>query len=177
MLQYFVFPTDLGFWGIAGNGTKVHAVIIGHLDRESAEQALIERLSKQGETGAISTDWYPQLRKDLERFSGGETVDFRKVELHLPEKLTPFQRKVLALARKLAYGKTVSYQELASRAGHPGAARAVGSVMANNPLPILIPCHRVLGANKKLGGFSAPSGTELKKELLNHEDPTLLVLS
>ena len=63
-------------------------------------------------------------------------------------------------------GETVSYAELAGRAGSPNAARAVGGVMAGNRVPLLVPCHRVVGAGGRLGGFSAPTGVELKKRLL-----------
>lgn len=83
---------------------------------------------------------------------------------------SPFQRRVLeTLYRKVPYGSTVSYGELAALAGNPRAARAVGSVMRRNPLCILIPCHRVLPADGSIGAYSAAQGAESKVWLLTQE--------
>ena len=83
--------------------------------------------------------------------------------------LTPFARDVLAALQQVPAGATVSYGELAARAGHPGAARAVGRVMAGNPLPLVVPCHRVVGANGALTGYSGAAGVATKKWLLEFE--------
>jgi len=80
--------------------------------------------------------------------------------------MTGFRRKIVATTRQLRYGETTTYGELARRAGHPGAARAVGTVMSTNRFPILIPCHRVLASGGKLGGFTSPAGTNLKQRML-----------
>ena len=80
---------------------------------------------------------------------------------------TPFQRKVWDELRRIPFGKTVSYGELARRIGAPKAARAVGQAVGANPIPIVIPCHRVIQSSGALGGFSA--GLEIKGWLLHHE--------
>ena len=80
--------------------------------------------------------------------------------------LTPFARKVLTALARLPYGQTLTYGQLAKRVGSPNAARAVGSCLAHNPLPLIIPCHRVLPRTAALGGFSAPAGPPLKRRLL-----------
>ena len=77
--------------------------------------------------------------------------------------------KVLLLARDIRPGETVSYKGLATLAGSPNAARAVGQAMARNPVPLLVPCHRVLGSDKSLHGFSAAGGTLTKQRLLELE--------
>ena len=82
------------------------------------------------------------------------------------QSLTPFAWKVLRSLAGLSYGGTTTYGELASRAGSPNAARAVGTILARNPLPIIIPCHRVLSSRGTLGGFSAPGGLATKRRLL-----------
>ncbi len=84
--------------------------------------------------------------------------------------LTPFARRVLTALAHLPHGQTITYSQLAAQAGSPKAARAVGTVLARNPLPIVIPCHRVLTAAGTLGGFSAPAGTTLKQRLLDMEN-------
>ena len=84
--------------------------------------------------------------------------------------LTPFQTQVLrSLVREAGFGKTVSYAELAAEAGHPGASRAVGSVMAMNPWPLLVPCHRVVRSDCVIGNYSGEGGPTTKIRLLLHE--------
>jgi methylated-DNA-[protein]-cysteine S-methyltransferase len=80
-----------------------------------------------------------------------------------------FAAEVIAALRTVPYGETITYGDLASLAGHPGAARAVGGVMANNPLPIILPCHRVIAANGAMTGYSGGDGIATKIYLLNHE--------
>ena len=84
--------------------------------------------------------------------------------------LTPFQTQVLrSLVREAGFGKTVSYAGLAAGAGHPGASRAVGSVMAMNPWPLLVPCHRVVRSDCVIGNYSGEGGPATKIRLLLHE--------
>ncbi|MEK7468545.1 MAG: MGMT family protein [Planctomycetota bacterium] len=71
--------------------------------------------------------------------------------------------------RETCPGETLSYADLAARAGRPGAARAVGNALRKNPVPVLVPCHRVLATGGKIGGFSAPGGTDTKRRLLSLE--------
>jgi len=82
--------------------------------------------------------------------------------------MSAFQKRVIVACREILYGSTVTYGGLAELAGSPGAARAVGSTMRTNRFPIIVPCHRVVGADS-LGGFSASRGVETKKRLLNME--------
>ncbi|MED5230773.1 MAG: methylated-DNA--[protein]-cysteine S-methyltransferase [Candidatus Thermoplasmatota archaeon] len=84
--------------------------------------------------------------------------------------LTDFQRNVLTYLRdKTKIGQTITYAELATAAGHPNAIRAVGSVMAMNPWPLLIPCHRVVRSDGVIGNYSGEGGTSTKTRLLIHE--------
>jgi methylated-DNA-[protein]-cysteine S-methyltransferase len=82
--------------------------------------------------------------------------------------LSPFHRRVLQATRRIPYGRTATYRDLARRVGRPRAARAVGQAMARNPVPLVIPCHRVVAAGGGLGGFSG--GLDLKRRLLALED-------
>jgi len=81
----------------------------------------------------------------------------------------PFVQEVLHACRKIAFGQTMTYAGLAKQVGSPNAARAVGSALASNPIPLIIPCHRVLRTDGGLGGFSAPGGTDTKRKMLRHE--------
>jgi methylated-DNA-[protein]-cysteine S-methyltransferase len=102
----------------------------------------------------------------------GERPDLSTVALDLG-RLTPFRRAIAGLLRRVPPGSTVTYGELARLAGAPGAARAVGRAMATNPVPILVPCHRVLAAGQRIGGFSAHGGAQTKVDLLALEGVTL----
>jgi len=106
-----------------------------------------------------------RLRTGFRAYFSGKEVAF-DYPLDL-EEFTPLQRAVWAAMREIPYGQTRSYQWVAERIGKPRAARAVGNACGKNPLPIVQPCHRVVGLQGRLGGFSA--GLDLKKVLLKLE--------
>jgi methylated-DNA-[protein]-cysteine S-methyltransferase len=107
--------------------------------------------------GAVVTE----ARRQLAEYFRGKRRDF---DLPLAPRGTPFEMRVWAALRKVRYGATVSYGDLARRIGKPSAARAVGAAMGRNPLPIVIPCHRVIGADGSLTGFGG--GLTIKEALL-----------
>ena len=106
-----------------------------------------------------------QARQALADYFGGVTTDF--ASLTLDPHGTPFQLQVWQELRRIPWGQTISYGELARRLGNPKAARAVGQANAVNPIPLIIPCHRVIAADGSLGGYS--SGLDRKRWLLRHE--------
>ena len=164
-----IFDTELGWFGLLGRGTAVKRIFLGHLSAEQVRRAAAAVLSTHGvEEPPSESDWNPKLRRAIQDFARGIPTSFAGVEIDL-EEATPFRKRVLEQTRKIAYGQKLTYGELAARAGKPGAARAVGAVMASNPLPIVIPCHRVVASGGSLGGFSAPQGIELKRRLLEME--------
>jgi len=104
----------------------------------------------------------------LQRYADGEPVDFSDVPVAL-DHFSTFQRRVVKACRGIPAGQRRSYGELAAAAGSPGAARAVGQVMAGNRTPLVVPCHRVVASGGGLGGFSAPQGLAMKRRLLELE--------
>ncbi|MCA9055296.1 MAG: methylated-DNA--[protein]-cysteine S-methyltransferase [Planctomycetaceae bacterium] len=156
-----------GWFAVAGTGQAVMRVIIGH----ETESDLIVQLTTS-ENFVRDEESAPSLLRhafdEIERYFDGEPVDLTAIPVATGPR-TAFQKRVVQSLRQIGYGQTVSYAELAQRAGAPRAARAVGTVMSSNPLPLLIPCHRVVGAGGRLGGFSAPPGIELKRALLAME--------
>ncbi|HVU86954.1 MAG TPA: methylated-DNA--[protein]-cysteine S-methyltransferase [Pirellulales bacterium] len=156
-----VFPSALGWIAILGRGDVVQRVTFGHDSPQQAMTAL--------EEGALeprnSRAWNPRLVARLQAFIEHGKDDFRDVPVDLGS-CTTFQRRVLEACRRIPYGRTMSYGELAAAAGYPRAARAVGSVMANNQFSLIVPCHRVLAAGGRLGGYSNRLGLAMKKRLL-----------
>ena len=104
------------------------------------------------------------LSKDIVAYFEGKRVSFR-YPLRLIE-VSGFEQAVLEEVKRIPYGAAASYGEIARRVGKPGGARAVGRVMGKNPIPLIIPCHRVVASGGKIGGFSAPGGIKLKKKML-----------
>ncbi|AAS95271.1 methylated-DNA--[protein]-cysteine S-methyltransferase [Nitratidesulfovibrio vulgaris] len=122
----------------------------------------------EGEKPVLLTEEARSVQACLVRYVAGEDVEWPSLPLAW-DRVTPFRRRVLqALVADVPAGAVTTYGDLAARAGSPDAARAVGGAMANNPWPLLIPCHRVLGGGGRLGGFSG-AGLPMKRWLLDHE--------
>ena len=135
------------------------------IDFHIAEKAFLTQLRRQV-SGEIVKDDRPnqkvlsQLRKYLEG-------KLKKFDCPLDMEGTAFQKKVWAALQKIPYGKTRSYADIARTISHPKAFRAVGNANGSNPIPIIVPCHRVIESNGGLGGYG--SGIGLKKRLLEFE--------
>lgn len=158
------FETALGWMAIVWSDERLERFTIGHASGQAALVAADGRV--------VSMDDAPlyvqRMAERLQNYAAGGFEDFSDVELDLSY-LTPFQRKIADECRRIPRGQTLTYGELAERVGSPGAARAVGNVMARNRFPVVIPCHRVVGSAGGLGGFSAPEGIVLKKQMLKRE--------
>jgi methylated-DNA-[protein]-cysteine S-methyltransferase len=114
---------------------------------------------------AIRDDaWFKDVAAQLDAYFAGELSTF---DLEMNPHGTPFQQSVWAQLRAIPYGETISYGELARRVGNPNASRAVGLANGRNPISIIVPCHRVIGANGSLTGYGG--GLERKTWLLDHE--------
>jgi methylated-DNA-[protein]-cysteine S-methyltransferase len=134
------------------------------LPRLAADEAEIQ-LSLAGVMKPVSSDESASVIVQLQRYALGEPVDF-SIELDLPS-ATPFLRRVWDATVQIPRGETRSYGWLAASVGLPRAARAVGLAMQRNPLPIIVPCHRVVAWDGKLGGYGG--GLDLKRKLLQLE--------
>lgn len=170
-----IFSTQLGWIGIVGSVRGVRFLTFGHTGRRQVQDALRparSTIQSDPDVKSPSTDealeWPSTAQMLLERYAAGEPVDLGVLPVELPG-MTRFQQRVVDALQRVGYGETISYLELAERAGSPGAARAVGNIMARNTIPLLIPCHRVIGSGGRLGGFSAPQGLTMKRRLLELE--------
>ena len=160
-LIYVIFDTDMGQMGILGSAKGLLRTTLPRRSTQEVSQLLGNRINH--------ATWSPHLFKDLiERlriYLGGHKMTFPD-ELDL-SRATNFQCKVWEVTKLIPYGETRCYLWVAEQMGKPGAVRAVGQALARNPLPIIIPCHRVVASKGKLGGYSG--GLEMKKYLLNLE--------
>jgi methylated-DNA-[protein]-cysteine S-methyltransferase len=157
-----VFSTALGAMGVVESPRGLVTVRIGFADEDSLRRRL------QHEFPGAAFRAKSQVAELLRRYAKGERVCFDGVTLD-DRGLTPFRRRVVGALRKVGFGRTVTYAQLADAAGSRGASRAVGGTMASNPWPIVVPCHRVLRSDGRLGGFSAPGGVPLKRRMLDLE--------
>ena len=127
-----------------------------------------ERVAARGSnigTFARPTGFAADAARRMRDYFGGEAVDLDDLPLDL-DAVPPFARKVYAIARSIARGKTETYGDVATRIGSPGASRAVGGALGRNPIPLFVPCHRVIAAGGRVGGFSATGGVALKRRML-----------
>jgi methylated-DNA-[protein]-cysteine S-methyltransferase len=132
---------------------------------ESARAGLPNEALGEEIAPAEAPAWVREAAALIALHLGGNPQDLSGIPIDMAG-ISPFFRRVYEVARAIPAGETLSYAELADRAGSPKASRAVGQAMARNPLPVIVPCHRVLAAGGKLGGFSAPGGTATKVRLL-----------
>jgi len=160
-LSYITFSTEMGWVGMLASAKGLLGTT---LPQRSAQEAC--QLLGNSVNCAI---WSPRLFDDLmERFKGyfsGHRTTFRD-KLDFP-RATHFQREVWKITRRILYGETRSYGWVAGQIKKPQAVRAVGQALSKNPLPIIVPCHRVVTSDGKLGGFSG--GVEMKRYLLSLE--------
>jgi methylated-DNA-[protein]-cysteine S-methyltransferase len=163
--HHHVFDTAIGPCGVAWNARGLVAVQLPEKDRAATERRLA---AKAGSAGAAEPPpAVATVIADIGRYLAGVPVDFSAVAVDL-DGLDPFRRKLYGTMRSLAWGNTTTYGELARQLGSSDweGAREVGEAMGRNPVPVVIPCHRVLAAGGKLGGFSAHGGAKTKAKLL-----------
>jgi methylated-DNA-[protein]-cysteine S-methyltransferase len=160
--HYCLFDTAIGVCGVAWSELGLTRLQLPEFDRGATESRLRARAATASR--AVPAE-IGQLIANMQAYMTGVGVDFTAVAIDLTG-VEPFEQTVYAAARAVPFGQTVSYGELARQIGLPGAARAVGQALARNPVPIIIPCHRVLAKYHRVGGFSAYGGALTKERLL-----------
>ena len=161
---YLVFETAGGFCGIAWNSVGITRFQLPTRSAEATKRILLRRAP--GAKPGTPTSEVAEAIAAVKRYFEGEKTDFSGVKLDLGGQ-DPFFERIYQAARRVGWGHTTTYGVLAKEldAG-PEAARDVGVAMARNPVALIIPCHRVLAAGGKIGGFSAPGGSAAKKRML-----------
>ncbi len=169
-LRLVVFETDIGWVGLMHQNKVLQRVRLGFNTMLDAALAFKEHCVGPDDPNTWEKKLIGRFKKSLSHGASSKAKSSFCYDDVLidDEGLTDFQRKVVNAVRELGFGETASYGEVAKRVGHPGAARAVGTVMSKNRFPVIIPCHRVLSSNG-IGGFSSPRGVGTKRELLEIE--------
>jgi methylated-DNA-[protein]-cysteine S-methyltransferase len=171
-VHHHLFDTALGPCAVAWNGRGLVGVQLPERDGATTERRLAARIHSDGP--ASPPEWVCHLVDDIRRYLAGEKVDFSAVAVDL-EEIDDLRRRIYAVLRTIPFGETTTYGDLARAIGETEwqGARDVGEAMGRNPVPIVIPCHRVLAAGGKLGGFSAHGGAATKRKLLELEGARL----
>lgn len=163
-IGHAVFETAMGFMGFAWSAAGLTRLCLPERNRDAVERRLL-RLAGDGGPSGPTPAWTTGLIEAIKAYAAGEQVDFTAVPVDLTG-VDDFRLAIYDAARKLAFGETTTYGELAKRAGHAGLPRETGAALGANPVPLVIPCHRILAAGGKIGGFSAPGGSTTKEKML-----------
>jgi O-6-methylguanine DNA methyltransferase len=167
---FALFDTAIGRCGVAWGEHGVAGVQLPEAGERETRARMLQRFPAAGEAPPP-----PLVQQAIDRIMAllrGEVSDLTTIALDMDE-VPAFHRRVYEAARAIPPGMTLSYGDIAARAGAPGAARAVGQALGRNPFPIVVPCHRVLAAGGKIGGFSAQGGIATKRRMLAIEGAPL----
>jgi len=192
VIKYVIFQTKWGYFSLAGTEygllrtylpapkpEKIKSLILKNLLAPNQNTSIKHRVSSieyressiEYRESSIEFDktFFKPLQEQITTYFEGAYVNFRPdIPINL-DGFSSFCRSVLRACRRIRFGQTVTYSALAKKIGRSTAVRAVGNALSRNPLPLIIPCHRVIRSDGKIGGFSAPGGKKLKEKLLNHE--------
>ena len=160
-LNYTVFETDTGWLGILASFKGLRVITLPQKSAQAARQQLEDSVNYATHAPHL----FDELVYRFRQYFNGQKVSFP--DAFDPVNASDFQRQVWEATRRIPYGETRSYTWVAEQIKKPGAVRAVGQALGRNPLPIIVPCHRVLAKSGKLGGFTG--GTDLKRYLLKVE--------
>jgi methylated-DNA-[protein]-cysteine S-methyltransferase len=165
-LGFTLFDSPIGTCGLAWSGRGIAGLQLP----ENTADATRKRVQRRW-PGAVEGEPPSGVGRAIERvlqLLKGEAADLADIPLDL-ESAPEFHRKVYEVARTIPPGRTMTYGEIARRLGVPHESREVGQALGRNPVAIIVPCHRVLGADGKMGGFSATGGVSTKRRMLEIE--------
>ena len=168
IIKYCIFEIPGQNWGYFGLAVSSKGLLRSHLPF-SCEKSVKSHLLKGLNQPKYEKNLLNPLKEQIIAYFKGSYNNFDgKIALDLAE-FSGFARSVLLACRKIKFGQTATYSDLAGELKKPNAARATGNALAQNPIPLIIPCHRVIKIDGSIGGFSATGGPDMKSKLLRHE--------
>lgn len=186
VIKYAIFKTKWGHFGLVGM-TRPSSSALSSRDSSKSEYGLLRTCLPGPKPEKIKSlllnnlpaaqcdkTLFKTVQQQIAAYFEGVCVNFGPDIPVVLDGFSFFTRSVLIACRDIKFGQRISYSALAKRLGRPAGSRAVGNALAKNPLPLIIPCHRVVRSDGKIGGFSAAGGRNLKEKLLKHEYQTLM---
>ena len=158
------FKTSIGWCAVVNGPRGIVKIVIGYPSREKLCQSILD----EGADTAVNVAARGEAVEKIKAYccEYDTCLDRVAVDWSL---LSAFQKRVFKAVMKVPYGEVTTYGTIAKKIGAPGASRAVGNALSNNPFPLVVPCHRVIRGDRRLGGFTAEGGIRLKKKLLHLE--------
>jgi O-6-methylguanine DNA methyltransferase len=169
--KYTIFQTKWGYFGLAGTEYGLCRTQLPGSKSEKIKSLLLKNLP----AAQFDKTFCKILQQQITAYFEGACIKFSRDIPLILDGFSSFGKSVLTTCREIEIGQTITYGQLAKKAGRPNASRAVGSTLAKNPLPLIIPCHRIIRSDGKMGGFSAPGGIILKKKMLELERQALKI--
>jgi methylated-DNA-[protein]-cysteine S-methyltransferase len=166
--KYTIFKTKWGYFGLVGTKYGLLRTCLLGLEPEKIKPQLLKDL----QAAQFDETFFKTTQEQIIAYFESNRVNLSDIPTVL-DSASFFVSSVLNACRNIGFGRTICYSGLAKKLGRPAAARAIGNALAKNPLPLVIPCHRVVRSDGKIGGFSAPGGKNLKAKLLKHEHDIL----
>jgi len=165
--EYTIFKTRLGHFAIvARNENLIRTFLPG-----TEKQKLKTEILKLYPAAKLNPTLLKNIQQQIKDYFAGKKVNFNIDITTAIKNLSDFSKAILKACSKIHPAQTLSYRQLANMANHPNAARAAGTALSRNPIPLIIPCHRIIKSNNQTGNFTAPTGTALKQKMLNLESP------
>ncbi|MHC4654276.1 MAG: methylated-DNA--[protein]-cysteine S-methyltransferase [Planctomycetota bacterium] len=163
-IKYTIFTTKWGHFGLAAGDNGLFRTCLPLAEPERVKSQLLQNLPNPRYDKII----FKTVQDQIIAYFEGAVINFTDIPVVL-DGFSSFFGSVLTACRDVGFGWMITYAGLARKIGRPAAARAVGNALAKNPLPLIIPCHRIICGDGKIGGFSAIGGKDLKAKMLKHE--------
>lgn len=169
VIKYVIFKTKWGYFGLAGTEYALCRTQLPGPKPEKIKSLLLKNFHNP----QLDKTFFRTLQEQITAYFEGTYINFTLDVPLVLDGFSSFGISVLTTCRAIEFGQKITYGQLAKKSGRPKASRAVGSTLAKNPIPLIIPCHRVIRSDGKMGGFSAPGGVTLKKKMLEFEHKAL----
>jgi methylated-DNA-[protein]-cysteine S-methyltransferase len=165
--EYTIFKTHLGHFAIIAQGDNLIRTFLPGFDKHKLKTEILKLYPHAKHNPAL----LKTLQQQIKDYFAGKKVNFNINITPAIKNLSDFSQAILKACHKIPRAQTITYSQLANLANHPNAARAAGTALSKNPLPLIIPCHRIIKSTGQAGNFTAPTGKKLKQKMLNLESP------